>query len=235
LNIIERPSPNFNDRRDNIAPDFIILHYTDMKTAQEALDRLCDPASAVSAHYLIDTDGTVYSMVPEDRRAWHAGKSYWNGEEDMNSRSIGIELANPGHSHGYAPFPAAQMQALAELCREIRARHNIPSDRVLGHSDIAPARKRDPGELFDWKMLAAHGIGLWPEPLKEDFEKAAGLNIRAALTAYGYTPHEDLETVLTAFQRHFHPEIFRTPERVGQPNMETAARLQRLRNLKSAL
>lgn len=226
MKIVDRPSPNFDERAGG-APDAIILHYTDMKTAQEALDRLCDPdfEKRVSSHYLIDTDGTIYKLVDEDKRAWHAGKSWWRGETDMNSRAIGIELANPGHTNGYVPFPAAQMSALAELCRDIMARHSIRPERVLAHSDIAPARKRDPGELFDWKGLAAQGIGVWPDPLKEDFDKAASLDVRAALTAWGYTPHDDLQTVLTAFQRHFHPEIFKTPEKVGQADIETAARL----------
>jgi N-acetylmuramoyl-L-alanine amidase len=226
VKIVDRPSPNFDERAGG-APDAIILHYTDMKTAQEALDRLCDPdfEKRVSSHYLIDIDGTVYRLVPEDKRAWHAGKSYWAGETNMNARSIGIELANPGHTNGYVPFPAAQMSALAELCRGIMIRHNIRPERVLAHSDIAPARKQDPGELFDWEGLAAQGIGVWPDPLKEDFEKAAALDVRAALTTVGYTPDDDLQTVLTAFQRHFHQEIFKTPEKVGQADIETAARL----------
>jgi N-acetylmuramoyl-L-alanine amidase len=197
-----------------------------------ALHRLSDPKAEVSAHYLIDKDGTIYRMVDEGKRAWHAGKSYWAGETDMNSRSIGIEIANAGHTWGYHPFPEEQMQAVIALCRDIIARRNIPVRRVLAHSDIAPSRKRDPGELFDWKMLAKAGIGVWPQPSAEDFKSAKDIDIRAALTAYGYTPHDDLPTVLTAFQRHFHPEIFQTPEKAGQLDRETAARLYSLQNLK---
>jgi N-acetylmuramoyl-L-alanine amidase len=233
MKIIEHPSPNFNDRRNGANPDFIIFHYTDMHSAPAALRRLCDPQAEVSAHYLIDEEGAIYKLVDETKRAWHAGKSWWAGEEDLNSRSIGIELAHPGHSFGYGPFPAAQMAALTSLCRNILKRHAIPARHVLAHSDIAPARKRDPGELFDWKGLADAGIGLWPAPRPEDSGRAAALlsdegALRAALTSYGYAPDIDLKTVLTAFQRHFHPEVFKTPERIGVPDRETAARLSAL-------
>lgn len=233
MNFINRPSPNFDERKGG-PPDCIVMHYTDMMTAEEALTRLCDLSAdkRVSAHYLVDVDGTVYKLVDENKRAWHAGISWWQGEIDMNSRAIGIEIANPGHSNGYVPFPAAQMKAVAELSKQIMARHDIPADRVLAHSDIAPSRKMDPGELFDWKGLADQGIGVWPVPLKEDFEKAATMDLRTALTAIGYDPKEDLKIVLTAFQRHFHPEIFETPEKVGQPDIETAARLHRLQLLR---
>ena len=149
-------SPNFNDRIGYDAPLMILLHYTGMKTAQEALDRLCDPAAEVSAHYTIDEDGTIYHMVDEDKRAWHAGVSEWKGETDINSASIGIELVNPGHEFGYREFPTAQMEALANLCKDIIARQ--PIETVLGHSDVAPERKQDPGELFDWKWLAKQGV-----------------------------------------------------------------------------
>ncbi len=233
MKLIDRPSPNFDERKGG-PPDCIVMHYTDMPTAEEALRRLCDPNAEkrVSAHYLIDIDGTVYKLVDDGKRAWHAGISSWQGETDMNSRAIGIELANPGHSNGYVPFPAAQMKALAELSKQIMARNGIRPERVLAHSDIAPARKQDPGHLFDWKGLAAQGIGIWPVPLKEDFERAATMDVRAALTAVGYSSDDDLGTVLAAFQRHYHPEIFKTPEKIGQPDLETLARLSRLQNLK---
>ena len=233
MKINQRPSPNFNDRKDGASPDFLIIHYTGMQSAQAALDRLCDKDAQVSAHYLIDEDGTIYQMVAEEKRAWHAGKSHWDGVEDINSRSIGIELVNPGHEFGYRAFSEAQMQALLALCGEIRSRHNIPDAHVLAHSDIAPDRKDDPGELFDWSRMAREGFGLWPQPLKEDFEQAAGLvynakRLREAFAAYGYNPKTELKVLIMAFQRHFQPEVFKTPEKVGQANVEMAARLQAL-------
>jgi len=230
MTIIDRPSPNFNERQGGSGPDFLILHYTDMASSEAALARLCDPAAQVSAHYLVDEDGTVYRLVDEDKRAWHAGKSRWKDETDLNSRSIGIEIANPGHSGGYRDFPPAQMAAVTALCQDIMARRSIPADHVLAHSDIAPARKQDPGERFDWRGLAAEGVGVWPSPVQDDFTRASALArdeaaLRAQLTAFGYAPDDDLQAVLTAFQRHFHPEIFATPEKVGAPDPITVARL----------
>jgi N-acetylmuramoyl-L-alanine amidase len=141
----------------------VVLHYTGMQTMQEALDRLCDPAAEVSAHYLIDEDGTVIRLVPEEKRAWHAGRSYWRGITDVNSASIGIEIVNPGHEFGYRPFTDAQMESLIPLLSSIMARHNIEPANVVGHSDVAPARKQDPGELFEWELLARYGLAL-PTP-----------------------------------------------------------------------
>jgi len=239
MNIVQRPTTHCEERKGGATPEFIILHYTDTVDMNEAEDyfmgRRAHPegeTKRVSAHYMIDEDGTIYQYVDEDKRAWHAGVSYWQGLTDMNSSSIGIELVNPGQSNGYVPFPDVQMQALAELCTDIMQRRGIPVDHVLAHSDVAVGRRFDPGELFDWKGLADQGIGLWPVPLKEDFEKAATMDVRAALTAVGYNPNDELKAVLTAFQRHFHPEIFNSPEKVGQPDIETLARLSRLQNLK---
>jgi N-acetylmuramoyl-L-alanine amidase len=158
--LIERPSPNHDAR--GTAIDMLVLHYTGMKTAEEALARLCDPQAKVSAHYTIDRDGRVYAHVPEERRAWHAGLSFWAGERNINGCSVGIELVNPGHEFGYEPFPETQIAALIDLAGEIMGRHAIPPGRVLGHSDVAPARKEDPGELFPWPQLADFGIGIWP-------------------------------------------------------------------------
>ena len=158
---IERPSPN-QDERGGAAIDMLVLHYTGMPTAEAALERLCDPQARVSAHYAIDEGGTIHALVPEARRAWHAGISFWAGARDINARSIGIELVNPGHEFGYRIFAEAQIVALTGLCQEILARHAIVPWRVLGHSDVAPDRKEDPGELFPWKSLAETGIGLWP-------------------------------------------------------------------------
>ena len=200
--IIDHQSPNFDDRPAGKDPDMLILHYTGMKSAEESLARLRDPVAKVSAHYLIDEDGTLYRLVDEARRAWHAGVSHWAGENDINSCSLGIELQNPGHEFGYRAFPDAQRTALTDLCGEILSRHAIPAGRILGHSDVAPSRKEDPGELFDWRRLAAAGIGRLPRnpasPARMDDREA-----RAALTAIGYDPGAPLADILTAFQRHY--------------------------------
>jgi N-acetylmuramoyl-L-alanine amidase len=194
---VDRPSPNHNDRGG--APvDMLVLHYTGMTSGAAAVDRLCNPAAGVSAHYTIDEDGTVYAHVAEARRAWHAGVSHWAGVDNVNARSIGIELVNPGHEYGYREFPEDQIAALVTLCHGILLRHPIPSARVLGHSDVAPARKDDPGELFPWARLAKAGIGLWPDA-------AAGDPGADALTRYGYDPKAPQAKVITAFQRHFRP------------------------------
>ncbi|TAL07812.1 MAG: N-acetylmuramoyl-L-alanine amidase, partial [Nitrospirae bacterium] len=162
LRIVDRPSPNHGPRRRGARVDMLVLHYTGMKTLGAALERLCDPKARVSAHYLIARDGTVYRLVAENRRAWHAGVSRWAGERDVNGRSIGIELENPGHEFGYRAFPQKQMRALIALARGIVRRRKIPQHRVLGHSDVAPQRKIDPGEKFPWRALAGAGIGYWP-------------------------------------------------------------------------
>ena len=160
MKIIKSPSPNFNERPTVV--DSIIIHYTDMMSAQKALEWLINPESQVSCHYLIDEEGQIYKLVEEKMRAWHAGESYWQGRTNINDCSIGIELANPGHTHGYIPFPEVQINSLINLCKEIQNRWRIPSSRILGHSDIAPQRKQDPGHLFPWEKLAKEGLGLWP-------------------------------------------------------------------------
>jgi N-acetylmuramoyl-L-alanine amidase len=195
------PSPNHGARRGPI--DILLLHYTGMPSAEGALKWLCDPASSVSSHYLIFADGRIVQLVEEEERAWHAGKAYWAGETDINSRSIGIEIDNPGHEFGYRSFPAEQMAAVKWLCLDVLARHPIPAARVLGHSDVAPLRKEDPGELFDWRSLAAVGIGLWPESGSAAvLENAVGKALKRI--GYGYT-EEDLPAVIRAFQRHYRP------------------------------
>jgi N-acetylmuramoyl-L-alanine amidase len=196
---VDMPSPNHDARPDGAAIDMLVLHYTGMKSAQEALARLCDPAAKVSAHYTIDEDGTVYAHVPEARRAWHAGQSHWAGASDINACSIGIELVNPGHEFGYREFSPAQIASLMTLCHSILLRHPIPSARVLGHSDVAPARKDDPGELFPWAQLAKAGIGLWPQATTSDLGADA-------LTRFGYDPDAPQDKVIIAFQRHFRPK-----------------------------
>ena len=199
LPIIESPSPNHGPRPDGTVIDMLVLHYTGMVDAATALDRLTDPDAEVSAHYLLEEDGTAHRLVAEDRRAWHAGVASWRGHSNINDRSIGIELVNPGHEFGYRPFPEPQMAALIALATDILARHPIPARNIVGHSDVAPTRKQDPGELFDWPRLAAAGIGLWPAETE-----AENLSVAEALSRYGYHT-KALDAAMSAFQRHFRP------------------------------
>jgi N-acetylmuramoyl-L-alanine amidase len=227
VSTVPRPSPN-HDERGADPVDILVLHYTGMKTAEEALARLCDPASKVSAHYTIDRDGTVYAHVPEERRAWHAGLSWWRGVRNVNARSIGIEIVNPGHEFGYVPFTDDQTASVIDLASGILKRHPIPARNGVGHSDVAPARKQDPGELFPWARLAEYGIGMWPPsgtlrapPPPHAGEDKKGLSspvygggaerseaegaLRESLTRYGYDPEAPLKDSVAAFQRHFRP------------------------------
>ena len=216
-----RPSPNHDERAGGRSPDMIVLHYTGMLDAKAALDRLCDPLSKVSAHYLVFEDGRVVQMVQESRRAWHAGQSFWSGETDLNSCSIGIEIVNPGHDYGYPDFPKRQIAAVTALCRGISTRNTIPPMRVLAHSDIAPSRKSDPGEKFPWRTLYNSGIGHWvkPAPITEDNgvlalgDRGNGVTaLQESLGKYGYgvtangTYDSVTHDVVAAFQRHFRPE-----------------------------
>ncbi len=204
LTIIDAPSPNFDER---LAPvTMIVLHYTGMESAQAAIDRLRDPEAKVSAHYLVDEDGAILRLVPEEKRAWHAGRSHWRGIQNVNSASIGIEIVNPGHEHGYRPFPEAQMGALIPLVADIKARHGITRGNVVGHSDVAPARKLDPGELFNWHALARLRLAL-PRPTKNLVDPGwpdAGFML--ALERFGYDVTDPVAAV-TAFQRRFRPEL----------------------------
>jgi N-acetylmuramoyl-L-alanine amidase len=217
MDLIERASPNFDPRPVDVALDMLVLHYTGMPSADAALARLGDPASRVSAHYVIDEDGAVYRMVPEGARAWHAGAAYWRGSTDINARSIGIELVNPGHEYGYRPFTEAQMAALEILASGILERHGISPRNVVGHADVAPARKKDPGELFDWARLARAGIGLWPEAPATEVEPADPMD--AMLARYGYET-TDAKRAIEAFQRHFRPARVN-----GRADGETIGRL----------
>lgn len=221
--IAHLPSPNFDLRAAEAPVDMLVLHYTGMETAEDAMARLCDPKTGVSAHYVVDEHGDVTRLVPEDKRAWHAGEARWRGEADVNGRSVGVELVNPGHEFGYRDFTDAQMAALEALAAEILARHPIPARNVVGHSDVAPVRKTDPGERFDWARLAAHGIGLWPgdaASLEADAEDVLGW-----LADYGYDT-ADGTAAITAFQRHFRPD------RVdGLADPETAGRVRALLEL----
>jgi N-acetylmuramoyl-L-alanine amidase len=232
-----RPSPNIGERRDGKRPDILLLHYTGMASAEAACRWLCNPDSGVSCHYLVDEHGGIVQMVAEDLRAWHAGQSYWHGETDINSRSIGIEIHNRGHEADYPDFPEAQMEAVIALCRDIVGRRAIAPERVLAHSDIAPRRKLDPGEKFDWRRLHGAGIGHWvePEPIGEDAGLGQGddgeavLALQRHLAAYGYDVPQSgsfdaaTEATLAAFQRHFRPA------RVdGRADRSTRATLGRL-------
>jgi N-acetylmuramoyl-L-alanine amidase len=205
--MIKCPSPNFNNRTLEIEVDILVLHYTGMPTANEALDRMCDPAAEVSAHYMIDEDGQVYQLVPEDKRAWHAGISSWRGNHNINDRSIGIELVNPGHEFGYRAFPDIQIDALIQLIKKILSRYPIPARNVVGHSDIAPTRKQDPGEYFNWSQLASHNIGVWPTANASDnLNQITNLNFGENLEKFGYEI-TDLTSATLAFQHHFLPSF----------------------------
>ena len=231
------PSPNHGPRKDARAPDAIILHYTGMESEDAALKRLCDPSAEVSCHYLIRENGDILQLVPESRRAWHAGVSSWAGEMDMNSSSIGIEIANGGHDFGMPAYPDVQIAALIALCRDIVSRRAISARRILAHSDIAPLRKRDPGEHFPWGALANAGLApsVMPQPVGNDTPLTFGASgeevaaLQRMLADYGYGVGVDgiygkkTEAVVAAFQRHFRPE------RVdGKADRSTCATLRQL-------
>ncbi|MBV8526285.1 MAG: N-acetylmuramoyl-L-alanine amidase [Acetobacteraceae bacterium] len=232
VRIREFPSPNQDDRPAGSRIDILILHYTGMRTAEEAIGRLRNPAAGVSSHYVVEEDGTIWGLVPEENRAWHAGVSYWRGATELNSRSIGIEVVNPGHEFGYRDFPVIQLAAVCDLCLSVLSRHPIPARNIVGHSDVAPERKQDPGEKFDWEQLAMNGVGLWPEGVPDlgtgrAVREAADLrDVRRALGDIGYrVPREGgldpaLSAVLRAFQRHWRPEAI-----TGQADAGTLARL----------
>jgi N-acetylmuramoyl-L-alanine amidase len=231
MEFIEAPSPNFEPRKG--PPDMIVLHYTGMETGEAALARLRDPEAKVSSHYLVEEDGRIFRLVPEERRAWHAGRAFWKGETDINGASVGVEIVNPGHDFGYRPFPDAQIAAVIALVSDVRSRWSVTDARILGHSDVAPDRKQDPGELFPWKRLAEAGHGLWVEPpaapgapLAEGEEGAGVFALQAGLTRLGFdcAPSGKFDaattTVIRAFQRHWRPERID-----GVADGETRARL----------
>ncbi len=240
MDLIAADSPNFDARVR--PPDMVVLHYTGMTSGSDALARLRDRAAKVSAHYLIEEDGRIFALVAEERRAWHAGKASWQGDRDINGCSIGMELVNPGHEFGYRPFPTVQIDALTALLSDIRTRWQIADGRILGHSDVAPERKRDPGELFPWQALAEAGHGLWPTAasapgaaLAKGDRGPGVLLLRAGLAKLGYdlaaSDRFDVAAarVVTAFQRHW------TPERIdGVADGATRARLIALLRLAAA-
>ncbi len=220
LEIIKTPSPNWDERPEGRQIDTVVLHYTGMQTGEEALARMCNPEAKVSAHYMIEEDGRLFCLVPEEKRAWHAGFSHWQGRDNINHNSIGIELVNTGHEFGYVPFPDAQISVLLELLKAIHERHEIPSLGYIGHSDIAPDRKTDPGELFPWGRLSEHGFGVWSnidgsntEILYEKGDSGPEIvSINKQLGMVGYDCSNsliydaNLERVLLAFQRHWRPQ-----------------------------
>ncbi|HEX5776995.1 MAG TPA: N-acetylmuramoyl-L-alanine amidase [Caulobacteraceae bacterium] len=231
MSFIQAPSPNFDARVR--PPDMIVLHYTGMPTGESALAKMCDADAKVSAHYMVEEDGRIFSLVPEERRAWHAGKSFWKGETDINAVSIGIEIVNPGHEFGYRAFPDPQVEALIDLIADVRSRWTIPDARILGHADVAPARKEDPGELFPWKQLAEAGHGLWVESgaapgaaLAEGEEGLGVLALQAGLTRLGYdcAPSGKFDPATTAIVRAFHRHWLQT-RFDGVADGETRARL----------
>ena len=242
-NILKVETAHQNSRRDDADIKFLIFHYTGTHTMAHAysiftgFDTTTNPSGRVSPHYMVDINGTIIQYVDEEKRAWHAGVSHWDGYTDINSYSIGIELVNPGHENGYTDFHERQIESCIELAKDIISRHNIAPHYVLGHSDIAPDRKLDPGEKFPWEQLAKEGIGIWPTPNEDDLQKAPALiadteRLRAPLTEWGYDPDCDLQQCIESLQRHFQPEAFTPSGTSYNPNPDTAARLLCLNRLK---
>ena len=212
-------SPNFNERIGFENPTMILMHYTGMKTAAQAVQRLTDPASRVSAHFVILEDGGLLQLVPEQLRAWHAGKSFWRGCKDVNSASIGIEICNPGHEHGYVDFTSEQMETLIQLSKRLIAQYDICPWNIVGHSDVAPLVKEDPGERFNWEALASLGIGFWAPPAQSKGAEGGAARLAQLLETIGYDPELlalEPEMVITAFCRHFLPEHFSSPASENQ-------------------
>lgn len=236
----DRPSPNFDERKDGAKPELIVVHYTSMASAEAALDKLTDPISKVSCHYLIDEKGNIYQLVDESKRAWHAGVSSWAGKDDVNSRSIGIEISN----RDGLPYTKEQQFALALLCKDLMFRHKIEPQNVIGHSDVAPDRKQDPGEHFPWEKLSKHGIGAWPKPTAADQFNAAAVarspkKLKQLFNEAGYGVNAfgknkpTLKELVTAFQRHFEPEAFKGEDaKPGKATAETVARLRAVARLR---
>jgi N-acetylmuramoyl-L-alanine amidase len=229
MKIIKNPSPNFENRPPSISVNLLLFHYTGMKSASEAIARLCNPNSKVSAHYLIDEVGNIFSLVAENKRAWHAGVASWNDDVDINNISVGVEIANPGHEFGYSRYPERQMIAVETLSIDIIERHSIRAARVLAHSDVSPSRKCDPGELFDWERLAAAGIGIWPKmsPISVDFEIGSIRQCQKQLKMIGYglkitgVLDELTRDTILAFQRHWLPNRL-----TGKFDAETVWRME---------
>jgi N-acetylmuramoyl-L-alanine amidase len=204
MTLVETPSPNHDERA--LPVSMIVLHYTGMQDAASAIARLCDPQAKVSAHYVVDEDGTTHRLVPEERRAWHAGRSHWRGVTDVNSASVGIEIVNPGHEWGYRDFPEPQVDAVIRLVHVIKDRYEITRGNVVGHSDIAPQRKTDPGERFPWGRLARLRLAL-PRPTRGLMDPNwTGAGFLLALERFGYDVSDPVAAI-RAFQRRFRPEM----------------------------
>lgn len=223
-------SPNFGERKGGCGVEYLVLHYTGMKSARDALERLCDPAAEVSAHYVIEQGGQTHHLVDDDKRAWHAGLSCWAGQRDMNSVSIGVEIVNRGHEFGYHEFPDVQVERVISLCRDLMGRYNIPASHILAHSDIAPSRKLDPGELFPWERLARENVGLWPSPSEHDYQAAEDVMLdetrqRELLHSFGYDPDVPLCDILAAFHRRYYPEKFEQGADPAVPDLRSFAML----------
>ncbi|WP_237153465.1 N-acetylmuramoyl-L-alanine amidase [Oryzibacter oryziterrae] len=221
-------SPNHGERVGGGPIDHLVLHYTGMRTEEGARDWLCNPVAQVSSHYVVYEDGRIFQLVDEARRAWHAGRSFWRGVTDLNSRSIGIEICNPGHEFGYRPFPDRQIAVVLELCRDILARHAIPPHQVVAHSDIAPTRKDDPGEFFPWDVCAKSGIGLWaPEAVEGELADLPEFLRLCGEIGFGIH-HEDTDStsVIRAFQRHW--RMSRVDGHLDAITMATARRVHAL-------
>lgn len=224
----DKRSPNFDDRKGQKI-DIVVVHYTGMASTDAVLEKFADPASKVSSHYLIDEKGNIYAMVDEDKRAWHAGVSSWMGKDDVNSRSIGIEISNRNGE----PYTKEQLFSLTMLIKDIQGRHDVPPENILGHSDVAPARKMDPGEHFPWQKLSRHDIGRWPKPtIKDKFNAAAVAKnpeqLKALFNEAGYgVAQPTLQELVTAFQRRYEPEVFKgDAPTAGTPTAKTVARLR---------
>ncbi len=209
MDIIKRPSPNYDSRPDGQVIDLVVLHYTGMKSGPMALERLCDPAAKVSAHFLVEDDGRVFQLVEEKARAWHAGVSSWHGQAQTNSRSIGIEIVNPGHEWGYVDFPPAQIEAVCALLEDIMKRHHVRAHQVVGHSDVAPGRKEDPGEKFPWDRLAMKGLSIGTFQGGYDAMGEDALSYGEALSTLGDIGYDVAQgnhaAAVLAFQRRFCP------------------------------
>ncbi len=225
MNIIKSPSLNFDERRHSLS--MLVLHYTGMRTGSAALERMCDPKSKVAAHYMVEEDGRIFQLVDESKRAWHAGVGSWCSLEDVNSRSIGIEIVNGGHDYGLPEFSDVQVRSVVELCLEILGRHSISADNIVGHSDISPGRKLDPGEKFPWRSLAENGVGLWPD----DGSVALSVGHLQMLSAIGYgisaqPDAQEIRDFVIAFQQRWMPEGV-----TGEACVDTLCRISQIAEL----
>lgn len=228
MNIIKTPSQNFDERRHPLS--MLVLHYTGMQTGSAALERMCDPEAKVAAHYMVEEDGRIFQLVDEGRRAWHAGVGSWCGLEDINSRSIGVEIVNGGHDYGLPDFSGVQVRAVIDLCADILERHAISASNIVGHSDISPGRKLDPGEKFPWRILAENGIGLWPA--ESSYALSVGHLQMLAAIGYGISSQPDAQEIqdfVIAFQQRWMPENM-----TGEACIDTLCRVSQIAQLYQA-